>query len=325
MARSKVSGPLVGNYVTFRLQLREAIAGVQVKRDALPFLPGGTIMSTPNAGTILSNGQMPFFRLSQICWYAIFSGGTLNVKPTMAGGAPTLDYVSNTSLTSGTPSIITPGAAGVNQLIRDWSAFTSTPPSRVEAAWTGGAGVAVPAGGALGWVTGYFTDHIQQSGPYAESGQSRMQGPVAGFYDNLSLVNCAQVANAAATEVCQITAPYAGRVMSVIVDARGLTTTTGSITLDITKGGSSILSATLDLDVNQQFVIDANSTPNLTADSGGVPPSTTPRTFAKGDALALKIGAGVADIVPVGACTAHLIVWCQGHVRDDNAEPLVDD
>lgn len=314
MPRTRYTGPMAGNYVTTRLMQRQTLGAAATSRD---FMFG-----------------LPPFRISQICAIGYNHTGTLNFRIDAQGGTNNSGLLSNAVQVSGTPYVVTPGGFNTNAPYsgrdRDLGYVLLQPtfianPTNWQAVWTTSGASSCPLGGYCVFLTGYMLDHVSRNAPFAVSGQSRTQGPLVGFYDNFPLINLKAVTASAAVEVCQIVAPYAGRVEAISIDARGMTTTTGTITIDVLKNGVSILSAALDLDANPSFIIDADSTPNLVADSGGTPPTVRPRTFAKGDTLRIDIGAGAADVVPINSVTANMLVWCQGHVRDENVEPLVED
>lgn len=305
----KFFGLHAGNYVTLRLINTLAVANNDSK-----VLHDRIVLMQP-------------FRISHVSVDALSQTATTTVF--ISGGDPTgteTDATAGIVVSSGTPKRVTTGSlVGTvsNVDTRNIPAGGSLD-LRISADGTG----AAAKGTIIAHVTGYFLDHISKVAPFAERGQSRSQSPCAGYYDNFAFLNLRQNANQAARAEVNMLAPYAGRVMAIVFDGRGLTVTTGAITADFQKNSVSMLSAALDADVNLNnatFVVDAASTPNLTADSGGTPPTTLPRTFAKGDTLSLVLASGALDVVPVGGISAQVLVWCQGHVRDANAEPTTED
>jgi len=308
-SRTTREGLVAGNYVTFRLLNKTATVAndSRVLKARIPFLQP--------------------FRVSRITFDAL--GLTAGVTA-FVDNSSTSDGITSSVVSSGMPAAITTGSLSTALFSTDSTrhvrdiAKGGTLDLTVTADGTG----AAPAGSIVVWVTGYFLDHITNRMPWAVRGQTRTQSPVAGFYDCLSLINLRANAAQAARSECDILAPYPGRVEAVIFDGRNMTITTGTITVDIQKNAVSTLSAAFDADANAQnasFIVDNDSTPNLVADSGGTPPTVTPRTFVRGDTLSLVIASGAADVVPIDALAAHLIVWCQGHARDVNAEPTVED
>jgi len=297
--RKYAAGAVIGNYVTIRLVSRTVVGAGQ----ATPLLVDRIPMPMP-------------FRVSQVGFDAIGTTAVANLRVSYTDHAGvTTDISAATVVSSGTPKVVTPG--NLVQTARDIPIAACLD----LYADTDGAG-AIPAGTAVAWVTGYFTEHMFIQTPAAVRGQSKLtsgHAPVAGFYDVWPLVNERVNAAQAARTECSFLAPYKGRVEAVVIDGRNLTITTGTITADVQKNAVSLFSAALDADVNAQnasFIIDVDSTPSLAAGQ---------RDVAKGDTITLVISSGAADSVPLNAIEAHVWVWCKGHVRNMSTEPTVED
>jgi hypothetical protein len=100
--------------------------------------------------------------------------------------------------------------------------------------------------------------------------------------------------------------------MAISYHVVGQTEGTGTITANVSKGGLSLHTA---IDVDQMGAdavtgdvarMDALTAVPLTPDSR--------RNFSRGDVMGLYVSSGVADSVPLGALTAHVLVWVKGHV-----------
>lgn len=298
VTRRYASGAVVGNYVTIRLVCRVAVGNAQ----ATPLLVDRLILPMP-------------FRVSQVCFDALGTTAVANLRLSYNDkAAARTDITAETVISTGTPKIITPG--NLVQAARDVTdAFTLDLYATTDA--TG----AIAAGTATAWVTGYFTDHITRTPLWTMRGQTRLtsrRAPIAGFYDVWPMQNeRVNAAQAARTEQSLI-APYVARLEAISFDFRNLTTTTGTITADIQRAAVTVLSATVDADAsnNASLLIDADSTPSLAAGN---------REIAKGDTLTLVLSSGAADSVPLAGVEALIWVWCEGHVRDRNVEPAVED
>lgn len=298
VTRKYAAGAVVGNYVTIRLVNRVAVSAGQ----GTPLLVDRLVLPMP-------------FRVSQVGFDAIGTTAVANLRVSYADKAAAItDITAATVVSSGTPKVITPG--NLVQNARDvQDAYTLD-----LYADTDGSG-AIPAGTATAWVTGYFTEHSIRAVPWALRGQCKMtsrRAPIAGFYDVWPMQNQrVNAAQAARTEQSFI-APYKARLEALSLDFRNLTTTTGTITADVQRGGVTMLSAAVDADAsnNASLTIDADSTPSLAAGN---------RDIAKGDTITLVIASGASDSVPLAGVEALLWVWCKGHVRNTNTEPTVED
>lgn len=280
MARSRFTGPVAGNYIVYRLVCRASVASGQsaVLRDLIPmtrdfrvvhvaFDAGGTTAAASAAVTS--------------------SGGTTNISGTVVVSSGTPKQVSGSTLATNLPGrTLLKGEALELRITTD------------------GSGVA-PAGSIVAFVTGYALRHTQPGGRWAESGQCRLGGPVAGFLADICLFNTTVVANAAEAAVCNWIAPWDGELMAISYDLRGATQTTGSITVRIknTTSGNFMQSAVHDWDASNSAVIDA----------AGSSPALANRAFSRGDTISLMMAAGASDSVAIGQGSAHLFVWVKGH------------
>lgn len=170
------------------------------------------------------------------------------------------------------------------------------------------------AGGVVGYITGYFQEPINLSAPFAESGQSAGQRPQAGYYCILPMFNARQSAAQTIQSEGKIIAPFDCRVQAVGYHVLGHTESTGTITSflkNATTGNS--VTGTLDVDVSEEYILDKNSGTAFSTDAK--------RNVSRGDVLELHVSTGAADIVPIGALSADVLVWVQGHANvDPNTE-----
>lgn len=291
MARTnKPKSVVFNNYVTVRLVNQEALGAGATDVEAALFYPGAK------------------FKVSRVCFDAL--GTTASAFASIRESGSEDIIAPSVTISGAMPAAVTTGnLTQVNRIVPKGSAIVL----RLSTDGTG----AIPAGAVAAWVTGYYMEPISRSALYAESGQQCGEGPVAGYYDLLSLVNLRANANQAARQECAILAPYAGRVMSIYYDIRGHTETTGTITADVRKNDATIQSTVVDVDQAEQYILDVDA--NVTFASSAA------RDFVQGDELSLYVGSGLNDIVPIGTLTTNLLVWVKGHVRDAGAEPTVED
>lgn len=287
MARASQTGPFIGNYVTFRLLARQATG----------------IGETQN---VVDSITMPMdFRVSAVCFDGLGLTNNVNADVTASGGT---NLATITNLDGSAPQQVLPAALGGIVAGVDPRNIPSGTVLNLRIT-TDGTGLA-PAGSVSAWVTGYFNGgaqgHITNQFQWREEGQAATVGPAAGYYDMLTLTNLRQSANQAERTECTLLAPYAGRVEAITYDIRDHTETTGTIVVHSRHVGD-ILHTNLDIDVNEQFVVNAASTPALIDTAGR-------RTFAQSAAFALQLATGLNDVVPIGRLSAHILVWVQGHV-----------
>lgn len=284
-------GAVVGNYVTFLL-LAQA-AGVQSADTTVTRIP----MLQP-------------FRVSGVSFAHL--GQTANVTAKVVKNNVVADVIASSDADAAPSARVATSALPGIGAKRGTSLRDLGRGDTLDLILThDGTGVAA-SGSVAAWVTGYFTDHVSNRAPWAQRGQSRLAGPAAGFYDVLALYNLRANANQAARSECELFVPYNCRVIAAHLDLRGHTETTGTITGDLRKNGATILGAALDWDANDQFLIDADSTPTFV--------SSAARDFVQGDALSLYLSSGLDDSVPVGMASAHVLVWVKGHVSALQAE-----
>jgi hypothetical protein len=296
MSRTKQTGPVFNNYVTFRLLARRATGSGQTAFVVDEF---------PMPAKFCVSG-ISFFGLgvTATTTHAVYDHSTSSL--TVGSGVhPTIQALTNGTVNRlSTGSLKAKNQVGGGRIIQKGSFLQ-------YAITTDGTGT-VPAGGSGAWVTGYFMEPISR-GKFAESGTSSGERPVAGYLDFLSLINLRANANQGAMrEECGIGVPYDCRVQAIYFDARNITSTTGSSFGDVRKNDSSLLTANLDIDAgqNQQFRIDFDSTPTFV--------SSALRDFVRGDKLSLYLSTGVSDVIPIASVDAHVLVWVKSHVRDVN-------
>jgi len=188
------------------------------------------------------------------------------------------------------------------------------------------AGGTNPAGQFMAWVTGYFTDHVTIASPFAESGQSKKSGPVAGYYDLLYFQGTDIVQAGGTNGTGRLTLPYNCRAEAICYDLRGHTETTGTILgsvdyFDPLQAAFVDFTQLLDIDVNEQILVDRDSAPPM----DGIAPNS-PIGLLQDGQVRISIGqTGAADIVPIAAFSAYLLVWVTGHVRNSATEATVED
>jgi hypothetical protein len=286
MARSKTKGPVHGPYITFRLISRAAVAADQ-------------------ASTLVDRIPMPAaFRVCKIAFSALgVTGAAVQAAVTNNGG------VAGSGLIDADAAV----TASVSAATLSTNGFRDVPKGNaLELRVVTGAVSTAPAGSIVAWVTGYFTDHIAHAGRYAESGQSMAGGPSSGYYDLLTFVNQRlQTGGVAIRSEGALLMPYAARVMAISYHIVGQTEATGSIDVKIRN-------ATAGADLHTLSAADAWGSDATNGDVQRIDAVSTPalanRDIARGASLELHLTTGAADIVPLGALTAHVLVWVQGHV-----------
>lgn len=285
MARTKNQGPCVGNYVTLRLIARAALGAGQ-------------------SSTILDRIPMPLgFRVCQVEFSAL--GITAN-----ATGA-----VTDSGGVSGTGTIDVDAAATnvVSALTLATNGFRDVPQGNaLELRGTTDGTGAIPAGGLVAFVTGYFTDHIAHSGRFIESGQCAYSGPRSGHYDWITLSNLRQSANQAARSECDMIVPYDCRVMALVFHVVGQTEGTGTIVCTIRKNDVSFIGSGIDIDAMGSDTTNGDA---ARLDAQTSTPLGAGREFSRGDKLSMYIATGASDVLPVGALSCHVLVWVKGHVN----------
>lgn len=285
---------VVGNYVTLRLIARVAVAATTTVVDRIP-LPMG-------------------FRVSQVCFYGLGGTGTntfriRTVNPTYG---PTVGLVhAGTAITQGTPSTVTADqmTAGNREIIRKgYLEFEIT-----------NAGGSQPKGSAIAWVTGFFTGHITNQVPYVIGGQTAYAGPIAGYYDILSVINC-KAFTTTDDELVQMVVPYDCRVQHINYGIVGLTVGGGpNMAVRMTKAGQTLGFHTIaDIDTHIGVLTGGLACCNEDVASGdgtfGQTLTEANRDLVKGDTIEMEGHIAAGDSIPIAAASAHLLVWVKGHV-----------
>lgn len=289
MSRShKSRSVIIGNYVNFMMVAKGAL----IANDTDIIVDRLTL-------------KQPF-RISQVCFYQQGATGTPDAKIINQGTLA----ASVANLAADTPTIITPGNMAT-QPIRD-----VVRGGQLRFDMSTGAAETTVIGGTLAWIHGYFTEHIALAARFAEAGQGSLGGPAAGYYDILPFYNTLVNNADGIRNECRITAPYACRLMSLSYNVLGHVETTGAIVANFQNNGTDV-HTDLDVDLNENFIVDAASSPAFT--------SSALRDVVKGNPLALRLGTGASDTVDPGELTCHALVWVKGHIRDENAEPLIED
>lgn len=281
MARTNTGGTrsiVVGNYNTLRLVNKVAVANQSgIVADRIP-LPQG-------------------FRVSQVCFIGYTVGGTVTgVVSSPAAGtiATSAALVSATSQAILTASLTQAGRSIPRGSVLDFVVTAAGAPD------------SIPKGGFAAFVTGYFRDHLKIGGPFAESGQSSMAGPVAGYIDVLPLVNLASpTPGAGDAQICEITTPYDCRVQAIAYDSVGLTGAGSTIRLQ--KSGVDVHTpVTLSTDPFDA-IIDNNSSPAFA--------TSLLRDWPKGTVIRMMGNVPGAQAMPISTVCAYAFVWVKGHVN----------
>lgn len=303
---------VVGNYVTLRLYNHKAVANndVRVLQDRI-FLP------------------MPF-RVSAIATDTL--GATATVTAFVDNAATSATLVPNGIVVSDNTQHQSLPVA-LNSSNRNIARDTSLDLT-VSANGTG----ALPIGGLIVWVTGYFTDWISGPGSgtnannrvdAAEPGAthasaldhkyllrvSKRSGPVAGYYDCLSMFNLRLNANQALRQECAITMPYDCRVMRVAKQGKGGTYGTGTKRILLAHSIKGTFIDMTDTGDSEGVVDYTHTFPTMS-------PTATAVEFARGDLLTLSMSTGVADSVPIGFQFVNIFVWVKGHVAPADRKEL---
>lgn len=294
MARTKKTGPVFNNYVTFRLLCRQAVGNNQTALvvDALPMPAKFRVVAISAFALGITNTAS----------FGVYDKST--VPLTVGSGV----HPSTQTLVAGTATSL--GPAALRQSTR-----TIDKGNMLQLACTTDGTGSVPAGGLVAYVTGHFMEPISRN-KYGESGQTSGERPVAGYYDLFSLTNVRANANQAARSECDMIVPYPCRVQAVYFECLGATFTTGSSLVNIRRNGLTI-TGSLDIDATPEFRLDNTTNPTFG--------SSSQRDFVAGDTMGLWVATGAADTIPIGTLTAHVLVWCKGHPRVLNAGDTAED
>lgn len=281
MARSKQTGPLVGNYVTFRLTNNKAVANndTRVLQQRF-FLPMG-------------------FRVSELAFDAL--GQTATVTAFVDNGSTSAN-IGSAVVSSGTPkTVLTDALTQANRNIPKDGSIDLT----VTADGTGAAAIGTIAV----FVTGYFTSHIvDYKSSFAEAGQATMTGPAAGYYNNFPMINLRSQNNQSMRTECSLICPHDCRIMAVGFDAPGTYNifTTGAVHYRITTPAGVV--------VNNGPSGSVGEVHGRVTSFGGFVLDSTKCDLLKGDLIQFGLQTGLNDTLNVGGVFANILVWVKGHV-----------
>jgi len=283
-------GPVVGNYVTLKLYNKVAVNNAADTVTCVLPLP---MQFVPCTVSINVRGA---------------SGGTGAVQVAVTNSASAV----GTANTYGTGWKNVPNTTPVTVLASAFDAGFAGSLAKGGALYlhcqTNAGGTNLAAAGAIVHVTGYFAQHTARGGRYAVSGQSKLGGPVAGFYDLWTIQNLITFP-AGPAAVGSIIAPYAARVMAISVNTlggAGYTANAGNL-ITVRNSATAITS-------NIPITAVAGSHQNQSVYAGGTLGfvSSDLRNVSRGDTI--NVYATLAGgAVPVGLVTVHILVWCKGH------------